>query len=163
AALVFAVCMGILHSALYQQNPTMLTFSIACDLIVTIPTLYFLCMVRTGRTAAITLLPVIALCLSLTKLVLPPVGQASLRPLLLLTGPLEPIGIAVLAFRLRRSARQQTADHSANGDAFQRFQQAVRTLYGDSRVLEFLLAELAFAWYGVLGWGLRCKVPDGAS
>lgn len=164
AALALTVCVAVLHSAAFVLNPDVIAGAVTGDLLVTIPLLYYFCVVRTGRAAPITLLPVFVLGLTMVKLLIPVGARGFLQPLLPFSAALEVLSLGLLGYRMyRRSghAARERSELEESGDWFERFSRRARSAGGGNVLIDLALTETAVFYYGVLGWFLRPAPPDG--
>lgn len=163
AGVVLAVCIGLLRSSLFARSPEIGALGVACDISLTIPLLYYLCVVRSGRAPLVSLLPVFLICLAVANRVVPAGHLPSLGWLRLLAAPLELVSIGSLVVCARQALRNVRTAEAQTGDAFERFQLGVRAAFGNNRLLEFLVTEIAFVYYGLFAWRRRVSVPEGAT
>ena len=164
AALILMVCVAVLHSAAFAVSPNVIAGAVAGDLLITLPLLYYFCVVRTKRAAPLTLLPVFLIGLTAVKLLIPVTARGFLQPLLLLSAPLEVFSVGLLVYRLYRGRTQATGNTSEcdkSYDRFERFSQRAKAAAGGNVLLDLALTEMAVFYYGLFGWFVRPAALSG--
>ena len=155
AILILVVCVRIVRSAAFVLNPALLSGAVACDLLITVPALYYFCVVRTKRAAPLTLLPVLLAGLTAVRWLTPVAAQVLLRPLMLISAPLEILSLGLLTYRIYRMRRTETPDEDKSGDGLERFCRRAKAAAGDTLLVNLGLTEMAVFYYGLGGWFLH--------
>ena len=118
----------LMRTRLFAMNPDVVAWGITFDLTITIPLLYWFFVVRAGKAAAITIAPLFVVCTLIASRIIPAPHQAFARDLGRFAVPLAEVAlIATLLYRMRKGSV-------------------------DSRVLQFVQAELAILHYAFAGW-----------
>lgn len=147
AVLVLAICWIIIASPAGRREPDLLAFGVTFDLCLTIPLLYWLIVVRrSGR--AFALIPLFIICLAVARFLVPQPDAPFLRALSLLEVPLELTAIGWMTVRLRRARRASMA----TGDTLERFRGIAREMFGDNKLAEAIVLEMAALYYGLAAW-----------
>ena len=160
---IVALCLTVARSALFAESPGIGALGVTFDLAVTIPFLYWLCVVRPGRAPAITLVPVVLVGLFATRMVVPAEHREILAPLPLLALPLELLAAGAIVVRARRALVRVRGLASPPSGWLERLEVGAREAFGESRAIDVLVSELAFVRYAVLGWGRAAEAPPGAT
>ncbi|MGZ4779231.1 MAG: hypothetical protein ACXV5L_08540, partial [Thermoanaerobaculia bacterium] len=135
ASAVLIVCIAITRTRLFATAPDVAAWGVTFDLTITIPLLYYLFVVRSGRAAPLTLAPLFIGCMALASTIVPKNGF--LHDLRFLAAPLDILLIAVIARRVWRH----------------------EPLLGDGRVAAFVTSEAAMMTYALAGWRMKRDVP----
>ena len=164
AFFLMTVCLMVGQSELFLRNPTVVASAIAFDLTVTVGTLYYFLLVRTGYASVLTIVLVLMAGLHLTHLLLPVNAQSILRPLTFLAAPLELFSIGWLIYRVRRNfAQRKTVDgQNVLSNPLQRFEDGIRALYKDGILVDLVMAEVSVFYFAFLARYFRQPVPEGA-
>lgn len=159
AAGIVAICATILRSQLFARNPSMVAWGATFDLALTIPFVYYLTVVRTGRARPITVAPVFVICVAVAARLIPHDQQAFLRQLRFLAAPLELVTVALV---VRRVLDLRRAGAAASNDPLARITAACREIFGQTPLATFVAFEVTTLYYGLFAW--RKKAPrDGYS
>jgi len=142
----------IITSAWFPLNPHVLSFAITIDLALGIPFLYYLCLVRTHRSPAITLAPVFLVSVGLANLLLPTAQHGYLDRIEYLLPLIE---LAVLLFVVFKACAvvhiyRLVRPHAVYvSDALEI---SLRRVVGTSPVIKLLVTELTLPAYVLIGW-----------
>jgi hypothetical protein len=148
AVLVIAACWAILRSQAFGKHPDVLGWAVTFDLTLTVPLLYWLSVVKTGRARALTVAPVFLLSMALAAVLVPRGQQAFLRDLRFLGAPMELLLLGALAHRVFRASR----DRSTSPDPYERIYAASRIVVGEGRAAEVVASEAATMYYALFCW-----------
>ena len=148
AILVIGACFAILRSHAFAQHPDVMAWAVTFDLTLTVPLLYWLLVVRTGRARPLTIAPVFLLSMALAAVLVPKGQQAFLRDLRLLGVPMELLLLGALGYRVFRASRER----STSSDPYERILSASRVLAGDGRAAEVIASEGATMYYALFCW-----------
>jgi hypothetical protein len=158
AALTIISCALLLvRSRLFARNPEVAAWGVTFDLAITIPLVYYLVVVRRGRARAMTLAPVVVVCMAVAALVVPRGQQQFLHQLRLLAMPLDLVTIGLLLRRLatmRRSAEEAP-------DVHELIERAAVAALGNERVAGFVASEIAILYYALFCWRKQPATPPG--
>lgn len=150
----------IVSSVWFALNPAPLAFAVTIDLTLGIPLLFYLFLVRTGRSRVIALAPVFLLSVVIANLLLPPTQHTYLDRIEYLLPFIEcAVGLFVLVkartvVREYRTARPQTIYAS---DALAA---SLRRAIGPGLGATLLATELSLPYYALLGWRASFTSPD---
>ena len=151
AALTFiAVSIAIVRSAMYRLNPDVIGWGVTFDLTISIPFCYWFFVVRPGHAKAITLIPLIVVCMAIASRLIPRNEQTFLHQLSYLTAPLDLVTIGLV---VRRALGVRKQLRAADDDVLARITVAATQIFGNERVGEGVAFEVATLWYAVAGWG----------
>jgi hypothetical protein len=161
---VLVAILSIVRSQLFARNPTLLSAAASCDLLFTLPLLYYVFVIRTRIAKPITLVPAFLGCLTLARWILPTEGRLFLHPFVFVSPPLELVSIGLLLWRIRRyfEERKQTSGEDS-GDWLERLQHGMKAILGDNRLNALLATEIAVFYFGVVGWFLKPQLIPGAT
>lgn len=165
SSLVVTVCVSLLRSEQFLLNPTLAAAGVTFDLTVTVTLLYYLLVVRAGRASVATLIPVLLAGLSSAHLLLPAGAQGILHPLRFAAVPLELFAAGWAVYRVKRYlAAQKNSGQETNGpsDPLLRFEQGLRGLYGDTLLVNLVLAEVSVFYFAFLARFFPQPLPEGA-
>ncbi len=149
AVLVNAVAFAATH---LTHRPEV-AYGAAFDVAVTVPALYYVLVVRSGRQSALTMLPLCVLALLRAMYVAP--GAAALRPAL--GGVAELAVIGLLVSRVRTGLRAGTSRE----DIVERVRHVALEMVRAPALAEILATEVAVVYYA-FAWRARPHVPEGA-
>ncbi len=148
AAGIVATEYAVVHRADFSRHPA-LSPAVAFDLLVTLPVIFYLCLVRQYRLPLSTLVAAFGGGLALSHWLLP----ASGLPLLVWAGRLVGVGEVALAgytaVRLRRVVRGYRLARAQSADFIDNLLAAGQPVLG--RLTEALMTEVAVARYALLG------------
>src|SRR5262245_60723420 len=71
AILITATCWAVLRSRVFALNPDMAAWGVTFDLTLTIPLVYYVAVIRTGRARPITIAPVFVVCVAVAARLIP--------------------------------------------------------------------------------------------
>jgi hypothetical protein len=155
AALLVAVEYAVVHRADFGQHPA-LPPAVAFDLLVTLPALFYFCLVRRYQLPLSTLVAAVGGGLALSYWLLP---NADL-PLLAWVGQLaaggEVLTMGYLAVRLRRVLRAYQTVRLQSADFIENLLAAGQPVLG--RLTEAVMPEVAVLRYAVLGGWAQAEV-----
>lgn len=143
---IVAICAAIVRSRLFATTPDVAAWGVTFDLTITIPAIYWLVVVRSGRARAATIAPVFVAGAAIAALVVPHDQQHFLHQLRLVAAPLDVITVGLVLQRLI-GHRQ-----SGSGDAETRIRSAARAAFGESTLAEIVASELSILYYALFCW-----------
>lgn len=127
----------------------------ACfDMTVTVPTLYYLLVVRRGLQTATSLFLLVCLCLLRASFVFP----AILHGGLVLTGAEAGI-IVLICLRIRQGMRAAAA-LPGTSDPLQQIEAACKAVIPISKAAHLMASELAVFYYALFSWRSRASRPQ---
>jgi hypothetical protein len=159
ALAIVVVCAALVRSHLFRLDPGVASWGVTFDLTITIPAIYWLVVVRSGRARLLTIAPVFVACAAVAAAIVPRDQQAFLHQLRLVAAPLDIISIALVVRKLVELRRSGTA---ASEDAVVRIQRAARAMFGDGLAATALASELSVGYYALFCWRKKLAVPQGA-
>ncbi|AMR28346.1 hypothetical protein A0257_15445 [Hymenobacter psoromatis] len=148
AAGIVAAEYGVVHWADFGRHPA-LSPAVALDLLVTLPVVFYLCLVRPYRLPLSTLGVALGGGLALSHWLLPGGGVSLLVWAGRLAGVAEVAMLAYTAVRLRRVVRGYRLAQAQSADFMENLLTAGRPVLG--RLTEALMTEVAVARYALLG------------
>lgn len=157
AIAIVGVCAGIVRSQMFRMHPEIAAWGVTFDLTITIPAVYWLVVVRSGRARAMTIAPVFVIGAAVAALLVPRGQQAFLHQLRLVAAPLDVITLVLVGRKLL-----QLRSGSGSGDVETRIQRAAQAVFGDGVVAAAVASELSVAWYGLFCWRRKVDVPADA-
>lgn len=157
ALLVIGACFLVLRSQAFAERPDVLAWAVTFDLTLTVPLLYWLLVVRTGRARAMTVVPVFLVAMMLAAALVPRPQQAFLADLQMLAIPLELLVAGAIVQRIRRAARER----STSTDPYVRIGNAARVLFGEGRVAEIVASEITILYYALFTWRRQPEATRG--
>lgn len=141
---VYAIALAVVRFIPLVEKPDLLSAAVTLDLVVLIPSVYYLLLVRSRRAPPISLLPVVLLSFAAASAVIPDRHQ---RLLQLLAGalPLAELGFGGwVALRIWRWARGAKAV-----DFYEEMRRQLKDLLGVPLLAELLAYELSLAYYAL--------------
>ena len=158
AAGIVAAEYGVVHRTDFGQHPA-LPPAVAFDLLVTLPVVFYLCLVRPYRLPLSTLVAAVGGGLALSHWLLPGGGVS----LLVWAGRLVGVGEVVVAgytaVRLRRVVRGYRLAQAQSTDFIENLFAAGQPVLG--RLTEAIMTEVAVARYALLGTWARLEAGPG--
>lgn len=154
--MIVAVSAVIVRSHAFRANPAIVSWGVTFDLTITLPAIYWLLIVRSGRARPLTIAPVFVLCAALAAMLLPREQQSFLHQLRLVAVPLDVISIVLLVRKIAEIRR--TASASADGES--RIQHAARALFGDNALGAAVGSELSIVYYALFCWRKQPQAED---
>jgi hypothetical protein len=151
AALVVAACVAVLRSHAFGASPYLAAWGVTFDLTISIPALYWLLLVRTGRVRPLTLAPVFLLGVLLASTLVPRTNQQFLRDLGRFAVPA--VELVLLGAIVRRLMRLRGASVD--------IPTAVRALFGESRIADVVTSEVSMVWYALFCWRRKPQAVEG--
>ena len=146
---VFFVTRGV--AATVHRGPV--GIAAMCDLIVTVPVLYYLLLVRSGYSSSVAMIGVALTGARAAGFLLPAAEQSWLPSLRWLGVPLELFVIASVMRRLRRLDKTI--------DAATRIRQAAGTLVRNERIADMVAAEIEVFYYALFSWRAKPQARPG--
>ena len=155
AVAIVAVEYAVVHRADFNQHPA-LSPAVALDLLLTLPVVFYLCVVRPYRLPLRTVAGALGVGLALSRWLLPVAGL----PLLAWAGRLAVVGevatIGYLLVRLRRVRSSYQLARVQSVDFIENLTAAMQPVLG--RLTEALVTEVAVFRYALLGGWARPEV-----
>ena len=153
AAVVYTAVFAVTHSSLAAVHPGRVGVAAMCDLLITVPFLYYLLIVRRGRSSWMALFAVSLAGARAASLLLPAAQQANLPGLRWLGVPFELWVITAVIRRLRRMDRSE--------DAATRIHTAVRTVVRNRWLAEIVAAEIEVFYLALFSWRAQPQTRPG--
>lgn len=158
--LVIGIEHTVTTSALFSQRPVF-PYAVTFDLLVGIPSLFYVLVVRRYQLPLSTLAGVVGACLALTYWLLPAAQQAPLQALYFLPVLLEGITLLLLVTKSRRLVQCYRTAYRQRPHVWSCAQLAVQQALGPAGVL--LIGEVEMLRYAVLGWWATPEVTQDAT
>jgi hypothetical protein len=153
AATVYVAVFFLSRSAAAAANPGRIGIGAMCDLIVTVPVLYYRLLVRYGYSSGTAVIAVALTGARAAGFLLPAAEQTWLPSLRWLGVPLELFVIISVVRRLRR------LDSSI--DAATRIRQAASALVRNERIADMVAAEIEVFYYALFSWRAKPQARSG--
>jgi hypothetical protein len=158
AAALYAFCILSLHSQAFALRPDLISGAVTFDFVVSVPCLYWWFMVRKARWPALSLLPVLVLCLLVASLLLPAEHRQPLRLAQYLVVFAELTAVAVVAAKAVGAAKAYRSRAQAGGgddDPVELLRFSLRQTLPAERVSDVVADELALVYYALFSWRRR--------
>ncbi len=140
----------IVRTQTFAAHPDVLAWAFTCDLTISLPLLWWLFAVRTGRAGAVTLIPLFVIGVGIAARIIPAAQHSFVDQLRYIAAPLDLVTIALV---IRRVARIRRIDGS--GDPVDRIERACGEIFGNSRAAAMVAFEISIAYYAFSGWWKR--------
>jgi hypothetical protein len=150
-AIVAAV---MVRTQAFAAHPDVLAWAFTCDLTISLPLLWWLFAVRTGRAGAVTLIPLFVIGVGVAARIMPAAQHSFVDQLRYLAAPLDLVTIALVARRVARIRRI-----GGDGDPVERIERACAEIFGNGRAARMVAYEISITWYAFSGW--RKRAPAG--
>jgi hypothetical protein len=149
ASAILIACLVILRMHPSATHADVAAWGATFDLTITIPVLYWVFFVRSGRARPLTIAPVFLVGTVLASVVIPRGQQQFLHELGRFAVPIaEMLLIGALVRRVIKTAKLR----SVPSDPYERIVLAARTLAGDNRAAKIIASEVAMLYFAFLGW-----------
>jgi hypothetical protein len=158
ASTVVAVALVLVRTRLFASHADIAAWGLTFDLTITIPLLYYVFVIRTGRAKPITIAPLFVACTAIAAIILPRGQQGFLHDLRMVAAPLDLITIFLIA---RRIAAMRRAGNTPD-DVYASIDHASRAIFGNRAVAGFVTTEVTLIYYAIFAWRAQPVVPDGA-
>ncbi|HXH41272.1 MAG TPA: hypothetical protein VNN08_21775 [Thermoanaerobaculia bacterium] len=147
-----ALAAVIVRTQIYAAHPDVLAWAFTCDLTISLPLLWWLFAVKTGRAGAVTLIPIFVIGVAAAARIIPAAQHGFVDQLRYIAAPLDLVTIALIA---RRVARIRHVEGS--GDPIDRIERACAELFGNraGRIVAF---EISMFYYALFGWRKRAPL-----
>ena len=154
---IAGACTLLVRSRIFAVNPDVAAWGVTFDLAITLPFLYWLTMVRTGRARALTIAPVFIAGTVIAAALVPRGQQHFLEQLKMFAGGAAELAL-IGAFVLRLRAMRRTPIES--NDPHAKIAGVARALAGEGRVAEVIASEVSMMYYALFCWR---KKPEKSS
>lgn len=158
ALLIAGTCFAIVRSRAFAMNPDVAAWGVTFDLSISIPLLYWLFVVRSGKARPLTVAPVFLLGTTIAAFILPRAQQEFLHQLGRVFGAAAEVLLITTLARRILAARKEGVTST---DPYARIHFAARTLAGEGRVADFIASEVAMLFYAFTGWWKRPEATPG--
>jgi hypothetical protein len=138
----------------FAAHPDVLAWAFTCDLTISLPLLWWLFAVRTGRANVVTLIPLFVIGVGVAARIIPAAQHSFVDQLRYLAAPLDLVTIALV---VRRVARIRRID--GGGDPAARIETACAEIFGQGRIARVVAFEISMLYYALTGW--RKRAPAG--
>ncbi len=158
AAALYVFCLLSLHSQAFALRPDLISAAVTFDFVVSVPCLYWWFMVRKARWPALSLLPVLVLCLLIASLLLPAERHQFLHPARYLVVFAElgaVVGVAAKAVGAARAYRSRVRAGGGDDDPVELLRFSLRQALHAERVADVVADELALLYYALFSWRQR--------
>ncbi len=153
AATVYTVVFFMSRTALAMTHPGRIGLAAFCDLTITVPFLYYLLMVRSGRSSWMAAMAMLFAGARAATVLLPAAQQSYLPGVRWLGVPFE---LWVVTAVVRRVRRMDSGD-----DAIARIHAAVRAVLRNEWLAEFVAAEIEVFYYALFAWRAKPQTRAG--
>ena len=154
ALTIVAIAAMLVRSRAFASHPEVASWGLTFDLTITIPAIYWLLVVRSGRMRPATIAPIFLTGAALAALIVPRDQQQFLHQLRLVAVPLDVLTVAVVAQRLI-AMRRQAAGHDAESN----IRRAVQSLFGSGAAGSAVASEISIAYYALFCWRRQPVIP----
>jgi len=161
-ALLFYLVDGMLvHSSAFAERPDLIAAAASFDLTVGVALAYWLLVVRRGRAALRTLLPVFVLSIAAATLTLPPGHRNLLRDVRFVAIPFELAVMTLIVIGVRQT-QKRLASAGAALDVPERIRAVLPSSLVGERVIEIIATEASIFFYAFASWRRKPFVPESA-
>jgi hypothetical protein len=143
----------VVRTQAFAAHPDVLAWAFTCDLTISLPLLWWLFAVRSGRAGAVTLIPLFVIGVAAAR-ILPAAQHSFVDQLRYIAAPLDLVTIALI---IRRVARIRRID--GGGDPVAGIERACAEVFGNGRVARMVAFEISVTYYAFSGW--RKRAPSG--
>jgi hypothetical protein len=161
AALFYLIDGAIVHSSLFARQPELLSAVASFDLTLGVTLAYWLMVVRPGKAAVRSLLPVFIASIVAAAITLPAGHRDLLQYLRYAAIPLE-LAVFGLVFVGVRSANRRLHAAGTQLDVPERIAAALTNGGVASHIAHVVATEMSIFWYALASWRRKPFVPDGA-
>lgn len=144
----------VVRTQTFAAHPDVVAWGFTFDLTISLPLLWWLFAVRTGRAGVVTLIPIFLLGLAAAARIIPPAQHTFVDQLRFVAAPLD---LVTMALVIRRVARIRRVERS--GDPLDRIERACAELFGGGVAARAVAFEIATFYYAFSGW--RKPAPPG--
>jgi hypothetical protein len=144
----------VVRTQAFAAHPDILAWAFTFDMAISLPLLWWLFAVRSGRAGAVTLIPLFLIGVGVAARIIPTAQHSFVDQLRFIAAPLDLLTIALV---LRRMARIRRTERG--GDRVDRIERACAELFGTGRAARAVAFEIATIDYAFLGW--RKPAPPG--
>ena len=158
AATLYAFCILSLHSQAFALRPELISGAVTFDFVVSVPSLYWWFMVRKAGWPALSLLPVLVLCLLIASLLLPGEHRQPLRLAQYFVVFAELTAVAAVAAKAVGAAKDYRSRPQVGGgddDPVELLRFSLRQALPVERVADVVADELALLYYALFSWRRR--------
>jgi hypothetical protein len=160
AAALYTFCTLSLRSQAFALRPGLISGAVTFDFVVSVPFLYWWFMVRKARWPALSMLPVLVLCLLMASLLLPAEHRQPLRLAQYLVIVAELTAVAVVTVKAVGAAgayRSRTQAGGGDYDPVELLHFSLRRALPVERVADVVADELALVYYALFSWRRRVR------
>jgi len=136
----------VVRTQTFAAHPDIVAWGFTFDLTISLPLLWWLFAVRTGRAGVVTLIPIFLVGLAAAARIIPPAQHTFVDQLRFVAAPLDLITIALVIRRVARIRRVQPS-----GDPLDHLEGACAELFGGgvaARAVGFEIATFYYAFSG---------------
>jgi hypothetical protein len=144
----------VVRTQTFAAHPDVVAWGFTFDLTISLPFLWWLFAVRSGRASVVTLIPIFLLGLAAAARIIPPAQHTFVDQLRFVAAPLD---LVTMALVIRRVARIRRVESS--GDPLDRIERACAELFGRGVAARAVAFEIATFYYAFSGW--RKPAPPG--
>lgn len=157
---IYATCLLIVHSTQFLPNADALAFGITADLTILIPVLYYFFIVRSGKAAPVTLVPVFLFSLYFASLILPEAHHQYLNYAELLIFPLELFAISYIIWKVNKTVKQFRKTASVSADFYETLLTTLKKMTGANRAAAVMASEISAFYYAFFAWRQKPMIPQ---
>lgn len=158
-----AICateMGIVHSAYFLQNPSVISLAITLDIVLGLPVLYYIFVVRQRRIQAITLVPVLVLAIVIAGFILPATQHAPLDIIKKFIPLLELSVLGFIAIKIRTIVKHYHQAKLTEIYFTEALAVSLERSLGALPIIPILVTEFSLLYYAWGGWFKQFKSWD---
>ena len=144
----------IVRTQTFAAHPDVLAWAFTCDLTISLPLLWWLFAVRTGRAGAVTLIPLFIIGVGVAARIMPAAQHSFVDQLRYIAAPLDLVTIALVIRRVARIRRIE-----GGGDPVDRIERACAEVFGRGYAARAVAFEVSVFYYAFSGW--RKRAPSG--
>lgn len=144
----------VVRMSAFAAHPDVLAWAFTFDLTISLPLLWWLFAVRSGRANAVTLIPIFVIGVAAAARIIPAAQHSFVDQLRYVAAPLDLVTIALV---VRRVARIRRID--GGGDRIAAIERACAELFGNGYAARAVAFEISIVYYAFAGW--RKRPPAG--
>jgi hypothetical protein len=144
----------VVRTQTFAAHPDLLAWAFTCDLTISLPLLWWLFAVRTGKAGAVTLIPLFVIGVGIAARIIPAAQHSFVDQLRYIAAPLDLVTIALVIRRVARIRRIE-----GGGDPVDRIERACAEIFGRGYAARAVAFEVSVFYYAFSGW--RKRAPSG--
>jgi len=149
--LIILVLVFLSKSTFFSSNPSLSSFAITFDLLITVPFVYFL-LIRKSKIPITTIVPILIVGLIVGRNILPVENQFYLNLFKVWALPfIELFVVSFIIIKLRYSIRKYKQKNATNMDFFTTLKETCSDIL-PKKIVPFFAVEIAVFYYGFIKW-----------